>query len=89
MVSPGTRAWIDINMAESKLFETSEPTDLTASLFVNEVTYLVLANYGEQEQAVGTCGQWQDRESGRRGQKWTIPGRKLVLLQRVDGHSKV
>jgi len=81
MVTEGSRAWVDIR--ESNLFETGLPRELVASLFVNEETYLVLANYQSQGVTVTTKWEWSDRESPEVGRSWQIPGRSMRMLKRI------
>lgn len=81
MVSENSWCWIDIQ--ESRLFKENLPQGVVASLFVNEQSYLVLANYGTSAVTVATSWLWRDRESGIEGVEWSIPPRKLKLLERV------
>ena len=85
MVSTGSRAWIEIT--DSDLFKERPPASLVASLFVNEETYLVLANYGASAATVTMKDLWQDRQSEARGKTWTLPTRTMNLLRRIErGH---
>ena len=61
MVREGTSAWLEIR--QSDLFEKRPASDLVTSLFVNERTYLILANYGHSELHCRTTGDWRDRLS--------------------------
>jgi hypothetical protein len=80
MVAEGGRAWIDIR--ECELFEGDFPRELVASLFVNDETYLVLANYGARPVMVKTKWEWRDRESPDTGKIWTIESKRIRLLER-------
>ncbi|MCK5155677.1 MAG: hypothetical protein KAQ69_04525, partial [Spirochaetales bacterium] len=82
MVSGSTWCWIEIQ--KSRLFKKDLPESITASLFVNEKSYLVLANYGATPVTVTTSWRWRDRESGITGEEWNIPPRKLTFLERVN-----
>ena len=81
MVQEGSRAWLEVE--RSSLFTGALPASSTASLFVNEESYLVLANYDTAPCTVETSWQWRDRESEAEGRKWTVAGRKMLFLQRV------
>ena len=82
MVQKDTRVWIDIG--DSLLVESDKTDNLTASLFVNDKMYFVLANYGYTDIQVKSCWKWQDRESDFVGSILTVPARKLLLLQQFD-----
>ncbi|OGV61476.1 MAG: hypothetical protein A3K19_19960 [Lentisphaerae bacterium RIFOXYB12_FULL_65_16] len=79
MVEPGTHAWIDV--ADSTLFDTPKPADVTATLFVNTETYLVLANYTRDPVVLPARQAWRDRESGAQTRELRIPPRDLLFLQ--------
>ena len=81
MVENGGRAWLEIRTGD--LFAAPVPEDLTASLFVNTETYLVLANYGEGPQTIASTWDWEDRRSGRQAREWTLRPRDLLFLKRV------
>jgi len=81
MVSEGSWVWIEVQ--ESKLFKGDIPDNLVVTLFVNENTYLVLANYGKSPVSISTTWSWKDRESEAKGQSWTVPARRLKMLQRI------
>jgi len=81
MARKGGQAWLEIR--DGSLFTEPVPEDLTASLFVNTETYLVLANYGDASRTLTSCWEWQDRRGTRRGRQWTIEPGKLLLLERV------
>ncbi len=81
MVSTGSWAWIEIT--DSRLFKEGPPASLVASLFVNEDTYLALANYGAPAVTVTMNDLWQDRQSEARGKTWTLPARTMKLLRRI------
>ena len=81
MVENGGRAWLEIRTGD--LFAAPVPEDLTATLFVNTETYLVLANYGEGPQTIASTWDWEDRRSGRQAREWTLRPRDLLFLKRV------
>ena len=81
MVKEGTRAYLEI--AESSLFSSTPPNDVVASLFVNEETYLVLANYGSTSCTIDTSHVWQDRRSSRGGRQRELPARGMTLLRKL------
>ena len=81
MAVPGTHVWIDIT--NGPLFASPKPDGVTASLFVNTETWLVLANYGRTPAEVATCWTWKDRESGVTAEHLTVPSRDLLFLERV------
>ncbi|MHB8995620.1 MAG: alpha-amylase family protein [Armatimonadota bacterium] len=79
MVQPGSRVWVEVgdNAITGKL-----PPNVTASLFVNSETYLVLANYSDQPVTMQSPWTWQDRQSGEMGETWRVEPRKMLLLKR-------
>jgi hypothetical protein len=81
MVKDGSRAWVEIQ--ESSLFVSPLPPEITASLFVNEETYLVLANYGRSPVEIGSLWAWKDRETGQVGRSLLVPPQSLRYLVRV------
>ena len=81
MVSERTRVWLEVT--EGRLFAAPLPESTVASLFANEETYLVLANFGETPQSVVLSDTWKDRQAEARGREWTVPARKLLFLQRA------
>jgi len=81
MVENGGRAWLEIR--SGRLFDAPVPEDVTASLFVNEETYLALANYGDRAQELTSCWEWEDRRSDARGRTWTIKPGEMLLLKRA------
>ncbi|MCK5527710.1 MAG: hypothetical protein KAJ05_11220, partial [Candidatus Latescibacteria bacterium] len=85
MVSENTWCWVEIQ--KSSLFKEDLPEGITASLFVNEQSYLVLANYGASPVTVATSWRWRDRESGIEGMEWILPPRKLKLLEKVGNQA--
>ena len=85
MVSENTWCWVEIQ--KSRLFKEDLPEGITASLFVNEQSYLVLANYGASPVTVATSWRWRDRESGIEGMEWILPPRKLKLLEKVGNQA--
>ena len=82
MVKSGSKAWM--NIKESTLFNPVLPLGLTASLFVNDEMYLVLANFGRTDTNVVTTGYWRDRESSKSGRNWTVSARDLLFLQACE-----
>ena len=83
MVTSGSRAWLDIQ--DSSLFASMLPENVNASLFVNDRTYLVLANYGTKTRLISTCNQWRDRESSLCGRDWNLSGRSIRFLEDFNG----
>lgn len=81
MVQSGTHVWIDVT--EASMFASPLPGDVTASLFVNTETYLVLANYGTQAAEFVSPWTWRDRETGRTEARFRLPPRDLLFLQRT------
>lgn len=81
MVKEGTKVWIDID--KSGLFRRDLAEGVTASLFVNDEVYLVLANYGKSPAEVASAWNWLERETGKRGEVWVLPPRKILFLQRI------
>ena len=82
MVKQGTRVYIDIG--ENTILDGDGIDDLTASLFVNDEMYLVLANYGHTSLEISSRWTWEDRESGSIAQVLAVPPRKLLYLRRVQ-----
>ena len=80
MVTSGSRVWIDIG--DNTLFDPPLPAEMTASLFVNHETYLVLANYAHKPATVTSSWLWQDRTTGAADRNITVPARSLVYLVR-------
>lgn len=80
MVTPGSRVWTDV--AANALTNWRLPADCVASVFANTDIYLVLANYGAEAQTVSSPWVWEDRESGRQGNRWTLQPRQLLWLKR-------
>ncbi|MBU0607187.1 MAG: hypothetical protein KKI08_04835, partial [Armatimonadetes bacterium] len=62
MVTPGSRVWVDV--PTNALFDWRLPEEVVASFFVNEETYLVLANHGEREATVALRWQWEAASVG-------------------------
>ena len=81
MVKDGSHAWVEIQ--DGSLFVLPVPAGLTASLFVNEAVYLVLANYGRSPVEISSLWTWRDRETGQTGQTLAVPPRTLRYLVRV------
>jgi len=81
MVKKGTRVWIEV--VESSLFRQELNPDFSASLFVNDETYLVLANFGKTSAEINTVWSWRDRETNRSGTVWSVPPHDLLFLQRI------
>jgi len=81
MVENGGRAWLEVR--DGSLFAGPVPEHVTASLFVNTETYLVLANYGQTAETVVSSWNWEDRRTGQGGTQWTVPPRNLVFLRRA------
>ncbi len=75
MVKDGSRAWIEIRDCE--LFVSKIPDELTASLFVNEEVYLVLANYGQFPLEISSYWNWKDRETGQISRTLALQPRRL------------
>jgi len=80
MATHGTRAYLEIR--EGALFPSGLSDRVTASLFVNEQVYLVVANYGRQPARVHSAWQWRDRETNRAGTDLTIAPRSLRYFER-------
>ena len=79
MVSAGSRVWIDVR--ETSLFAGRVPEEVTASLFVNDDVYLVLANYGESRATLASSRDWTDRETGASGRELDLePGTLRYLM---------
>jgi len=81
MVRDGSRAWLEIG--DNTLFISRLPQDVTASLFANEETYLVLANYSGYAVEINGVWTWKDRESGRTGRLLSLPPHSLCYFVRV------
>ena len=81
MVQNGGRAWLEVR--DGTLFTSRLPQHITASLFVNLETYLVLANYGDVAERIVSTWRWEDRRSGRQSQSWVLQPRGLIFLRRV------
>ncbi|MFH1006432.1 MAG: hypothetical protein V1800_02865 [Candidatus Latescibacterota bacterium] len=81
MVTENTRCYLEIT--QSSLFVDALPETIVASLFVNEKSFLVLANYGKEPATVHTSSVWRDRESGVSGSEWILPARALKLFERT------
>jgi len=81
MVTPGSRAWLEIR--GGSLFERPVPEDVCASLFVNESTYLVLANYTPTACELASSWLWEDRRSGERSRALRVEPGEMLLLERV------
>lgn len=83
MVESGTAAYIEI--AESDLLNAALPARVVASVFANRDLYLVLANYSAAEATINTAHSYHDCASaGRRGTRWVVQPRTLLILQRED-----
>ena len=79
MVSAGSRVWLDIR--ETSLAATAIPEQVTASLFVNDDIYLVLANYGDSCVALASPREWTDRETGETGRVLELESGTLRYLR--------
>jgi hypothetical protein len=86
MVKDGTRAWMEIR--DGALFASPLPAGITASLFVNDETYLVLANYSRVPVEIVSAWTWQDRETSAAGQMLTVPPRSLRYYLRTVQHNQ-
>ncbi len=82
MVAEGSRVWIDIG--ESNLFDMPLPSGIVASLFVNDLMYLVLANYSNNTVALKSAWTWRNRETGATSQNIRLEPHTLTYLQRAD-----
>ena len=82
MVKDGSRAWLEIRTGS--LFLSEIPKEVTASLFVNEDMYLVLANYSESSVDIVSRWRWRDRETGQTGETLSLMPRTFRYLQRAD-----
>ncbi len=74
-------SWCFINIKESGYFKGSLQEDIVASMFVNENTYMVIANYGKQAVVVPLEHLWENRETGEIAGEVKIPSRKMVFLK--------
>lgn len=83
MVQDGSRAWLEIR--DNALFVPAIPENLTASLFVNEHIFLVLANYGQVPAEIDSTWTWKDRENNWTGRLISVPPRTLRYFVRVQG----
>lgn len=79
MVQPDSRVWVEVdeNPVTGRL-----PQDVTASFFVNDETYLVLANYGSEAVTIPSPWTWENRQSGEVGEVWRLEPRQLLLLRK-------
>jgi len=82
MVKPGSRVWLEIRA--NSLFLSEIPDEVTASLFVNEDIYLVLANYRESPVDIVSHWRWRDRETNQIGETLSLMPRTLRYFQRAD-----
>ncbi len=82
MVAEGSRVRIDITA--TTIFDQPIPDTVTASLFVNDTMYLVLANYGDSSVTLNSPWTWQNRETGDIRQPIQLPPHTLLYLQRVE-----
>jgi hypothetical protein len=82
MVSTNTCAWIDI--ADASFLGAGKTDEVVASLFVNDDTYLVIANYGATPATVQSAWRWLDRQSGTEVPVLSVPPRGLAYYQRMD-----
>jgi len=81
MVAPGTHVWLELN--DSDLLTGPLPPSVIASLFVNDETYLVVANVGSQPQTIHSCWSWRNRRDGELlGQAFTVGAETLLYLSR-------
>lgn len=82
MVEEGTWAWLEIG--DSSLFTAPLPKEVVASAFANREMHLVLANYGRTAVEVETAAPYLslDNLSGKKGNRWTLPARSLIILRR-------
>lgn len=80
MAVGGSRAWIEIG--DNTIIPSPIPHDVTASLFVNDEIYLVLANCGDSPIEVASQWTWRDRESEWTGQTLSVAPRSLRYLKR-------
>jgi len=81
MVAHGGRAWLEVR--RGALFAEPVPADVTASLFANEETWLVLASYADAPRTLTSAWTWQDRRSSACGHTWHLGPGEMLLLQRV------
>lgn len=82
MVAEGTRVWIDITA--TTIFDQPLPEAVTASLFVNDTMYLVLANYTDSSVTLNSPWTWQNRETGQVSQSVQLLPQALLYLQRIE-----
>lgn len=83
MVEAGSYAYLEIT--DSDLFAGSLPENVVASVFVNLETYLVLANYSQNEVSIKTSDSYTafSESFGGQGQHWTLPGETLLILRKI------
>ncbi|MBT3381306.1 MAG: hypothetical protein HN742_41905 [Lentisphaerae bacterium] len=81
MVTPGTRVWLELQ--DGDVVSGSLPASVIISLFVNDETYLVIANVGSQPQTIHSPWVWRNRRTDERlGQAFTVEGETLLYLSR-------
>jgi hypothetical protein len=84
MVEEGSYAYLEIT--DSDLFVIPLPETVVASMFVNLETYLVLANYGDNEITIETTSSYVSHaaESVSSAKQWTLGAKTLVILRKVS-----
>ena len=95
MVTPGSRVWVDV--PANAIFDWRLPEEVVASFFVNEETYLVLANHGAREATVASRWQWEplgapasreglspSKASRQPCSRIVVQPRQLLFLRRVQ-----
>ncbi len=78
MVAENSLAYIELRDCEAIL--SPLPEQVYASMFVNEETYLAVSNLTDESYSLKLEGSWEDRQSGKRGNIFTIEKGKLCFL---------
>jgi hypothetical protein len=83
MTQAGTRAYLEVT--RTNLLNAPIPDDVVLSVFANVETYLVLANYGDQEREVTTSAEAIDTRnpSEPSHRTWTLPPKSMLILREV------
>ena len=81
MVTENSLVYVELR--QSDYITSPLPEKVYASLFVNEESYLVISNLSGEPYPLALEGEWLDRQSGQKGNRFLIPHGRLCFLKKL------
>ena len=81
MVTEGTSVYVDIKKSDIVKSELNEDTIVT--MFINEKTYMVVSNIGDEPVTVELANEWLNRETGKKEKVITLNGKDIIFLEKI------